>query len=94
VATEEYRSILTVKRKFKGDSLTVDELERVTSEEFRQLTRNQVRPSVHCYCFKMQEHIIIVENWDITQMSVLQGRIVVRTKRKTQDFKESVVPVE
>jgi hypothetical protein len=46
VADEEYRAILTVKRKIKGDSLTVDDLERVMSEEFRQLTRNQVRPSV------------------------------------------------
>jgi hypothetical protein len=42
VATEEYRAILTVERKIKGDSLTVDDLERVMSEEFRQLTGNQV----------------------------------------------------
>jgi hypothetical protein len=46
VANEEYRAILTVKRKIKGDALTVDDLERVMSKEFRQLTRNQVRPNV------------------------------------------------
>jgi hypothetical protein len=46
VATEEYRAILTVEREIKGDALTVDDLERVMSEDFRQLTRNQVRPSV------------------------------------------------
>jgi hypothetical protein len=46
VATEEYRAILTVEQKIKGDSLIVDDLERVMSKEFRQLTRNQVRPSV------------------------------------------------
>jgi hypothetical protein len=46
VATEEYRAILTVERKIKDDLSTVDDLETVMSEEFRRLTRNQVRPSV------------------------------------------------
>jgi hypothetical protein len=46
VATEEYRAILTVERKIKGNALTVNNLEIVMSEEFRQLTRNQVRPSI------------------------------------------------
>jgi hypothetical protein len=46
VATEEYRVILTFERKIKGDSLTVNDIERVMSKEFRQLTRNQVCPSV------------------------------------------------
>jgi hypothetical protein len=34
MATEEYRAILTFKRKIKGDLLTVDDLERFMSEDF------------------------------------------------------------
>jgi hypothetical protein len=97
VATEEYCEILTVERKIKGDSLTVDNLESVMSEEFRQLMRNQVCPSVQegkCCFSKTQEHVKTAESWDIAQMSVLQGRILFRIKGKTQDFKESVVPVD
>jgi len=44
VATEEYKAILTVERKMKGESLTVEDLENVMSEEFRQMTRNQAKP--------------------------------------------------
>jgi hypothetical protein len=47
VVLEEYRAILTVERKIKGDSLTVNDLETVMSKKFRQLMKNQVRPSVH-----------------------------------------------
>jgi hypothetical protein len=97
VATEEYHAILTVEQKIKGDALTVNDLERVMSKEFRQLTRNQVQlesKKVKFYFFKTQEHVITAENWNIAQTSVLQGRVLVRIKRKTQDFKESVVSVD
>jgi hypothetical protein len=46
VVTEEYRANSTFKRKIKGNFLTVDALERVMSEESRQLTRNQVHQSI------------------------------------------------
>jgi hypothetical protein len=36
VATEEYRGILTVQRKLKGDSLAVEDLERVMTKGSRQ----------------------------------------------------------
>jgi hypothetical protein len=99
VATEEYRAISTVEHKIRGDSQTVDDLERVMSEEFRQLTRKrtkciQVFKKVKRYCSRTHELVIAVESWGIAHTSVLQGRIVVRTKEKVQDFKASVVPVE
>jgi hypothetical protein len=40
VATEEYRPILSVERRMKGELLTVDDLENAMMEEYLQLTRN------------------------------------------------------
>jgi Zinc knuckle len=45
VATEEYCAILAVERKIKGDLLTVEDLERVMTEEFRQNARYYGRSS-------------------------------------------------
>jgi hypothetical protein len=46
VATEEYHATLTIEHKIKSDLLTINDLERVMTEEYRQLTRNQVFSSV------------------------------------------------
>jgi hypothetical protein len=43
IHTEEYHAILTIERKIKGDFLTVEDLERLMTEEYRQNTRNQQR---------------------------------------------------
>jgi hypothetical protein len=45
VATEEYCAILTVERKIRSDSLTVEDLESVMTEEFRQNARYYGRTS-------------------------------------------------
>jgi hypothetical protein len=45
VATEEYRTILTIERKIKGDFLTIEDSERVMTKEYRQNTRNQQHTS-------------------------------------------------
>jgi hypothetical protein len=45
VATEKYRAILTIERKIKGDFLTIEDLERVMTEEYRQNTRKQQHTS-------------------------------------------------
>jgi hypothetical protein len=37
VASEEYRPILSVERRMKGEDLTVEDLERAMCEEYRQL---------------------------------------------------------
>jgi hypothetical protein len=39
VASEEYRPILSVERRMKGEDLTVEDLERAMCEEYRQLNR-------------------------------------------------------
>jgi hypothetical protein len=45
VATKEYRAILTIERKIKGDFLTIKDLERVMKEEYRQNKRKQQHAS-------------------------------------------------
>jgi hypothetical protein len=49
---------------------------------------------VKCYCSRTQEYVITVENLGIAQMSLLQGRTVVRADEKTQDFKANMLPAE
>jgi DNA repair protein RadC len=39
VAPEEHRAVLTVARKMRGHNLTVEDLENVMNEEYRQLNR-------------------------------------------------------
>jgi Zinc knuckle len=39
VASEEYRPILSVERRMKGEDLTVEDLERAMCEEYRQMNR-------------------------------------------------------
>jgi hypothetical protein len=39
VASEEYQPILLVERRMKGEDLTVEDLERVMCEEYRQLNQ-------------------------------------------------------
>jgi hypothetical protein len=41
--TEEYRAILAIERRIKEDFLTIEDLERVMTQEYRQPTENQKR---------------------------------------------------
>jgi hypothetical protein len=47
VAAEEHRATLTVKRKIKGDLLIFEDLERVMTEDFRQISRHQGHTNVN-----------------------------------------------
>jgi hypothetical protein len=39
VATKEYRAILNIERKIKGDFLTIEDLERLMTKEYRQTNK-------------------------------------------------------
>jgi hypothetical protein len=43
VATEEYWHALSIEQKIRGDSLTVEHLESVMTEEYRQNNGNQIK---------------------------------------------------
>jgi hypothetical protein len=41
IATDEYKATLTIKRKMKGEKLTVEDLELAMTEEYHQNFRNK-----------------------------------------------------
>ena len=45
VAPEEYRAVLSSERRMRRDALTVEDLESAMMEEYRQMTRTQVKSS-------------------------------------------------
>jgi acetyltransferase-like isoleucine patch superfamily enzyme len=95
VATKDYRPTLSIERRMIGKLLTVDNLENAMMEEYRQLIRNQFKPSGtegNCCCLG-KKCVILVVAPVIVQMNVLKGRMgpIIKEKSTVSNINATIV---